>query len=112
MKSKKGVAGVTPQGLPLARVAPHAALFFGGASTSSCMVAEEVNTMYLPFIGETEIDGVGGLLMLVLGIVGGSAIWQMGEKTGNTVANTVLSGIGNLTGFNPATGSSEGPEGV
>ena len=76
------------------------------------MALEEANTIYLPFVGEYEVESAAGVLLLVVGLIGGATVWNMTDSIGNNLASSVNSFLGNLIGFNPATGQDSGADGV
>ena len=75
------------------------------------MALEEVNTIYIPFIGEYEIDSLSAVVLLVLGLIAGSTVWNMTDSIGSNLASTVNAVLGGfLPGGNPAqAGDSEVP---
>lgn len=77
------------------------------------MALEEANTIYLPFVGEYEVDSATGAAMLVFGLIGGATVWNMADGIGQNLADSATGAIASVTGTNPATGeANSGPEGV
>jgi hypothetical protein len=76
------------------------------------MALEDMNTFYIPFIGEVEIESGTGALMLLVSLVGGTAMYSIAQGAGNNVADWASSKVGEYTGVNPQTGGNSGPEGV
>ena len=68
---------------------------------------EEANTIYLPFVGEFEIDGAASVVLLVGGLIGGLTVYNWADEVGQNVAETANSFITNLVGSDP-TGDDEG----
>ncbi|MDS0243941.1 MULTISPECIES: hypothetical protein [unclassified Haloferax] len=71
------------------------------------MALEDANTIYVPFIGEVEIDSLSTLGFLVVGLIGGSTLWNMTDSIGERGAAWLNSTIGSIIGQNPATGQAE-----
>lgn len=77
------------------------------------MALEDVKTIYLPFVGEVEIDSGVGFMMLMVSLVAGTAVYSIAQGAGHNVADWASQKIGQFTGVNPQTGSGNtGPEGV
>lgn len=73
------------------------------------MALEEVNTVYIPLIGEYEIDSAGALAVLVVGLIGGSTLMNMTEPIGANFGSMLNSFIGQfLPGGNPANSGADG----
>ncbi|AUV82071.1 hypothetical protein C2R22_10765 [Salinigranum rubrum] len=74
------------------------------------MALEEANTIYLPFVGEYEVESAMGMILLVAGLIGGATVWNMADGIGQNFATKVNSTLGSILGTNPATGQEEGAD--
>jgi hypothetical protein len=74
------------------------------------MALEDMNTIYVPFVGEVEVDSATGAGMLMVSLVAGTAVYSIAQGAGNNVADWASSKVGDFTGVNPQTGDS-GPAG-
>ena len=68
------------------------------------MALEEAKTFYIPFVGEVEIDSLSTLAFLLVGLIGGSTLWNMTDSIGERGAAWLNSFVGSIIGQNPATG--------
>lgn len=78
------------------------------------MLEEATDKVYIPVIGEVQIDGFTGLAVLVIGLLAGSTLWNMTDDIGGNLAARINNFIGQfLPGGNPASSSdNSGPVGV
>jgi hypothetical protein len=74
------------------------------------MALEDMNTLRVPFIGEVEIETAAGFVMLIVSIIGGSMVYQIGQSAGTNLADWASQKFAAITGVNPQTGDS-GPAG-
>lgn len=70
------------------------------------MALEEANTIYVPFVGEFEVDSLKGAALLVGGLAAGQTVKHMTDDMGEGVADKGMTFISNFVGDNPVTGQS------
>lgn len=74
------------------------------------MAMEEANTIYIPFIGEFEVDSIKGAALLVGGLTVGQALKHMTDGFGQNLSNSATNAVATVVPSNPVTGDGNGAD--